>query len=107
MSIEEVEAYLRGKGITPREIIWETKGGIGIPCGGIQIYAQFNSAEAAIAFPRKHSINGKRVFFRHVGLLHCHKCGQNGHHEDRCEKIGRAKARNRKRKEILLKKRAR
>ena len=39
MSIEEIETYIRGKGILPREIIWETKGGIGIPCGGIQIYA--------------------------------------------------------------------
>ena len=107
MSLEEIEEHIRGQSITPREIIWETKGKTGIPCGGIQIYAQFNSVESALAFPRKHTINGKRVFFRHIGLIQCAKCGKNGHHEERCEKIGRAKARTRRRKEHMKKKRAR
>ena len=35
MSVEEIEGYLRGLDIRIREIIWETKGGLGIPCGGI------------------------------------------------------------------------
>ena len=39
MSGEEIEEYLRGLDIKVREIILETKGGAGIPCGGIQIYA--------------------------------------------------------------------
>ena len=100
MSVEEIEQYLNSVDASVREIIWETKGGTGIPCGGIQIYAKFKSAEAAHSFPRKHNINGKRVFIRHIGLLKCDKCGKNGHHEDRCEKIGRAIARNRRRKEM-------
>ena len=35
MSMEEIEEYLRNLGIKVREIIWETRGGLGIPCGGI------------------------------------------------------------------------
>ena len=73
MSIEEIAQYLEGLRIKVREIILETKGNTNIPCGGIQIYAQFPSVDAAHNFSRKHTINGKRVFFRHPGLLICNK----------------------------------
>ena len=66
MSVEEIEEYFRGLDIKVREIILETKGGTGIPCGGIQIYAQFKTVENAHSFPRKHNIDGKRFFLRHI-----------------------------------------
>ena len=107
MNIQEIESYLIQLNIRPREFIIETKDKVNVPCGGLQIFAQFNNTNQALSFKRKHTINGKRIYFRHQGLLTCEKCNGRGHTEERCAQVQRAKARNKKRKEAARKKRPR
>ena len=100
LSIVAIEKYL-ARQMRVQEIIIENKPYSTIPYGGLQIYAKFNSIKEALDFPRKHTIEGHKTRFRHIGLYECLKCKQKGHTEDRWAKIQKAKQR------ALLRKQAR